>query len=114
MTTAKVFRTCPECGLRFERKHHRAEFCTPAHSRAYNNRHTGEGQRIVGLAKAWRMGRNTSDPELKAASKEAFTQLCRELDVLIQNDAAQGRMSALKVYRRRKNLGLLDYQGPLS
>lgn len=114
MSAAKTFLTCPECGARFERKHHRAQFCNPVHARAYNNRNITEGQRLVAIAKAWRLGRNTSDPALKQASKEAFAQMCRELDVLVQDDAANGRVSALKVYRRRQLAGLLDYQGPMS
>lgn len=114
MSTPKLHRTCPECGLQFAVKHHRAQFCTPAHSRAYNNRQLAEGQRIVALAKAWRAGRNTADPALKQAAKEAFGQLCRELDALNQGDAEAGRVPALKVYRRRQLAGLLDYQGPLA
>lgn len=111
---SKFFRACPECGLKFEVKHHRAQFCTPAHSKAYSNRQLSEGQRIVGLAKAWRAGRNTSDPVLKQAAKDAFTQLCRELDGLNQADTAEGRVPALKVYRRRQVAGLLDHQGVLN
>lgn len=114
MAAPKIFATCPECGLRFERKHHRAQFCTPAHSKAYNNRQLAEGQRIVAMAKAWRMARSIKDPELKQAGKEAFGMLCRELDALIAEDAKAGRVQALKVFRRRQLAGLLDHQGPLN
>lgn len=109
---AKNFMTCPECGVRFEQKHHRAQFCSPAHAKAYNNRNIAEGQRIVALAKAWRMSRSVSDPALKAAGKEAFSQLCAELDMLNAGDKEAGRMPALKVYRRRSIAGLLEQGSP--
>lgn len=114
MSAPKLHRLCPECGSSFEVKHHRAQFCSPAHSRAYNNRQLAEGQRIVALAKAWRQGRNKQTPGDKQAAKDAFAQLCRELDALNQGDAAAGRVPALRVYRRRQAAGLLDHQGPLS
>lgn len=114
MSATKITLTCPECGQKFVAKHHRAQFCTPAHSRAYNNRQLAEGQRIVAMAKAWHMARSTSDPALKAAGKDAFSQLCRELDALNQADAAAGRMPALKVFRRRQAAGLLDHQGAVN
>lgn len=114
MTTPKTFRTCPECGVQFAVTHHRAQFCSPAHSKAYNNRQLAEGQRIVAIAKAWRAGRDAKDPHMKQAAKDAFGQLCRELDALNAGDRAAGRMPALKVYRRRQLAGLLDYQGPLA
>jgi len=99
---------CPECGERFTPTHHRAVFCSPAHAKAHNNRALAEGQRIVGLAKAWRAGRSTSDPKLKAAAKEAFGQLCRELDLLSSVDKAAGRMHPTELFRRRSIWGLLD------
>lgn len=111
---AKIFLTCPECSLKFEQKHHRMQFCSPAHSKAYNNRQLAEGQRIVALAKAWRMSRSTADKSLKQAGRDAFSQLCRELDALNAGDREAGRMPALKVYRRRQIAGTLDHQGPLS
>lgn len=114
MATTKSFAICPECGSRFERKHHRAQFCTPAHSRTYNNRQLAEGQRIVALAKAWRAGRSVKDPGLKQAAKDAFGQLCRELDILNRQDAEAGRVAALRVYRRRQAAGLLEFQGPMA
>lgn len=114
MPSTKPTLTCPECGSRFLQKHHRAQFCTPAHAKLYGNRQLAEGQRIVALAKAWRMGRSIRDEGLRSAAKEAFGQLCRELDALNRMDADAGRMPALKVYKRRKAAGLLDYQGALS
>ncbi|WCD56220.1 hypothetical protein [Caulobacter phage BL94] len=114
VSTSKIFLTCPECGQKFEAKHHRASFCSPAHRNAYNNRQLAEGQRIVAIAKAWRQSRSTSDKSLKEAGKAAFSQLCRELDMLNAADFEHGRMSALKVYRRRLAGGLLDHQGPLA
>jgi hypothetical protein len=110
----KVFATCPECSAKFERKHHRAQFCSPAHSKDYSNRQLAEGQRIVALAKAWRAGRNTSNPELKQASKDAFAMMCRELDALNKADTEARRVPALKVFFRRFKAGLLDYQGALN
>lgn len=112
MTSPKKFLICPECSARFEQTHHRALFCSPAHSKAYNNRQLTEGQRVVAMAKAWRAMRNTRDPKLKEAGRSAFAQLCAELDILNQNDAAAGRQPALKLYERRKRAGLLDFQGP--
>lgn len=114
MASPKMFRICPECGEKFEVRHHRAQFCTPAHSRAYNNRQLAEGQRIVALAKAWRMARSTSDPAMKAAGKEAFSMLCRKLDALNAADREAGRVPALKVFMRRLRAGLLDFQGVLN
>lgn len=113
MTSPKKFLICPECSARFEQTHHRALFCSPAHSKAYNNRQLTEGQRVVAMAKAWRAMRNTRDPKLKEAGRSAFAQLCAELDILNQNDAAAGRQPALKVYADRKRAGMLDFQGPL-
>lgn len=110
----KIIATCPECGSRFEKKHHRAQYCSPAHSKAYNNRHIAEGQRIVALAKAWRATRNTSDASLKQAGKEAFAMLCRELDALNRADHDAGRVPALKVFKRRQAAGLLDHQGAVN
>lgn len=116
----KLFLICPECGSRFEAKHHRAQFCSPAHTKAYNNRQLAEGQRIVAIAKAWRMGKDiyrNKSPEsagLRQAAKDAFSQLCSELDMLNAGDREAGRVPALKVYRRRQIAGLLDYQGPLA
>lgn len=101
--------TCPECRVRFVRGHGRQQFCTPEHSKLYNNRSLKEGQRIVGIAKAWRMGKDASDPELKKAAAEAFGQLCRELDALNRADREEGRLPALRVFRRRQVAGLLDH-----
>ena len=111
---SKIFLTCPECSAKFEQKHHRQQFCTQEHSKAYGNRNIAEGQRIVALAKAWRMARSTKDPALKQAGKDAFIQLCRELDALNAGDKDAGRMPALKVYRRRQIAGTLGHQGPLA
>lgn len=111
---SKTFAICPECSARFERKHHRAQFCTPAHGKAYNNRQLAEGQRIVALAKAWRSARSVSDPALKLAGKEAFAMLCRELDALNRGDTEAKRVPALKVFKRRQAAGLLDHQGAVN
>lgn len=102
---------CPECGGTFEPQHHRAQFCSPAHAKAYNNRQLARGQRLVGLAQAWRLGRHfgpSADPELKAAAAQAFRDLCRIADEFNAEDRAEGRVPALKVYRRRQTAGLLD------
>ncbi|CAB4198829.1 hypothetical protein UFOVP1324_56 [uncultured Caudovirales phage] len=106
--------TCPECSGRFRPEHHRQHFCTPEHKRAYSQRLLGEGQRIVGLAKAWRMSRNGHAPELKAAGREAFSMMCRELDALNARDKEAGRMSALRVFYRRVKNGLMDFQGAVN
>lgn len=106
--------SCPECSVRFRPTHHRQHFCTPAHKTAYNNRLLGEGQRIVGMAKAWRAGRSIKDPDLRQAAKEAFSQMCRELDELNAQDKKAGRLPALRLFYRRMRAGLLDFQGCLS
>jgi hypothetical protein len=106
--------TCPECAQRFTATTARKLYCTPACSKAYNNRHIAEGQRIIGLAKAWRAGRSIKDPALRQAAKDAFSQLCRELDALVSDDTAAGRMHPTKVYARREARGLLDHQGVIN
>lgn len=113
---AKVFfhAVCPECSTRFGATHHAQAFCTPAHKTAYNNRILGEGQRIVGMAKAWRAGRSVQDPVLRQAAKEAFSLMCRELDALNATDKAAGRVPALKVFWRRLKTGMLDFQGAIN
>lgn len=112
MTAPKITLTCPECSVRFLAAHHRQMFCTPAHSKAYSNRQLAEGQRIVAVAKAWRMSRNAKS--MKAVGAEAFQMLCQELDALNAADAKAGRMPAVKVYARRKAAGVLEHQGPVN
>lgn len=104
----KLFLACPECGQRFERKHHRAQFCSPQHAKLYNNRQLARGQSIVGLAQAWRGARSSRDAGVREAAKMAFAQLCRELDTFNAEDRGGGRVSATQVYRRRVAAGLLD------
>lgn len=105
---------CPECGCVFVAQHHRALFCSPAHSKAYSNRQLSEGQRIVALAKAWRMSRGAKDADKKEAGKEAFFMLCRELDALNAADKQAGRLPAWKVFLSRLRCGMLDHGGVLS
>lgn len=99
---------CPECGENFARTHHRQQFCTPAHSKAYNNRQLARGQSVVGLAQAWRASRNTSDPAAREAGKLAFAQLCRLIDECNTQDRLAGRVNPLQVFRTRTAAGLLD------
>lgn len=99
---------CPECGETFRPTHHKQQFCTPAHKKAHGNRQLARGQKVLGLAPAWRQARSTKDPELKAAGKAAFTQLCRQLDAYGSEDVAAGRLNAVRLYRRRVAAGLLD------
>lgn len=105
---------CPECGEVFTAFSARAQFCTPAHSKAYSNRLLAEGQRIIGLAKAWRAARSIKDPALRQAGKDAFSQMCRELDALTALDLDAGRLHPTKLYLRRERAGLLDHSGVLS
>lgn len=100
--------TCPECGEAFSPTHHRQQFCTQTHSKTFNNRQLTRGQKVTGLALAWRQSRSTKDPELKAAGKAAFTQLCRLLDRYGSEDVQAGRLNAVRLYRRREAAGLLD------
>jgi hypothetical protein len=51
---------------------------------------------------------------LRQAAKDAFSQLCRELDALVSDDTAAGRMHPTKVYARREARGLLDHQGVIN
>lgn len=102
---SKVYMTCPECGCRFPQRHHRAMFCSPAHQKAYNNRQLSRGQRLVTLAQAWRGGRSGS-AEDRAASTEAFTELCRLISDYNEVDKKAGRPSAARVYRVRRTMGL--------
>jgi len=114
MSATKKTRICPECGAQFAAEHHRKLFCTPAHSKAYNNRLLAEGQRIIGLAKAWRAARSIKDPALRQAGKDAFSQMCRELDALTSADLAAGRAHPTRMHAHRGSFGFLDHQGVLN
>lgn len=99
---------CPECGEVFTVTHHRQQFCTPAHSKAYNNRQLKRGQALVGLGQAWRLARNRKDDESRSLGREAFGEFCRLLDEFSAEDRAAGRLDSLRVYKRRSAAGLLD------
>lgn len=98
---------CPECGAKFALTHHRQVFCTPAHKSAYFAREKVRGQKIAGVALAWRLGRNTSKPALRRVSSDAMADLCRLLDMFAAEDHAAGRPNGLEVlYRRQKAMGI--------
>jgi hypothetical protein len=99
---------CPECGEAFRPAHHRQQFCSPEHAKVFNNRQLARGQKLVGLALAWRQARSTKDPDLKEAGKAAFMQLCRLLDAYAAEDVKAGRLNAVRLFRRRVAAGLLD------
>ena len=99
--------TCPECGARFRPAQIRQLFCAPACKKAHANRQLGRA-RVVALAQAWRAGRHASDPKDKEAASEAFGELCRALDAINAEDRAAGRLGPIRLYRRRKAVGLFD------
>lgn len=101
-------RTCPECGQSFVTAHGRKFFCSTPCQKAWGNRDLSEGQALVGLAKAWRLGRNTRDPEMRELAKLAFATFCRRLDESNSADLAAGRTGALKMLRKRTIHGLVD------
>lgn len=107
-------RDCPECGQQFGTNHPVKSFCTPGHKVAYNNRQIAEGQRIVGLAKAWRAARSSKDPIIRQAGKDAFSDMCRELDALIADDRTRGNMHPARLFHQRQRLGLMDNNGALT
>lgn len=108
MPAPKYQLACPECGERFTPGHHRQVFCTPAHSRAFNNRALARGQSIYTLAMTWRSARSARTETSKAAGRAAFSALCRALDAYAAEDTQAGRPNAVGLFRRRDALGLLD------
>lgn len=106
---AKLFRTCPECGVRFELKHHRAQFCTPEHAKVFNNRELARGQKLIGLAKAWRGARSIKDGAVREAGKSAFIEMCRYVDACNAEDRERtgGGVHPTNLYRRRVAAGSL-------
>lgn len=108
MPAPKILMACPECGERFSPQHHRQVFCTPDHSRAFNNRALARGQGVYALAMAWRSARSARTPEAKDAGRKAFSALCRVLDAYAAEDTQAGRPNAVGLFRRREALGFLD------
>lgn len=100
--------TCPECGVDFTPQHHRHLFCIPAHSRKHANRQLARGQAIISLAQVWRGVRDLKGPANKAIGRDVFAKLCRLADAANAEDRAAGRLSAVNLYRRRTDAGLLD------
>lgn len=103
--------TCPECGERFTRSHHRQGFCTPAHKQAFHARTQARGQTITTLVQAWRAARSTRDPLAKKAGKVAFSDLCALADRWNAEDRAAGRVPAPDVVIQQAAMG---FRAPLA
>lgn len=93
--TARKLR-CPECGVSFSPKHHRQRFCNDTEKQAFNDRERVRGRVTGKLIQAWRLGRNTKNPEKKAIARFALSEICALGDIFNQEDAAAGRLGALE------------------
>jgi hypothetical protein len=105
---SKIARICPECGLSFVPKHAKRQFCTTEHQKAYNNRQLARGQALASLVMAWRGARSIKDKDIKKYGSLAMAAFCRMADQFNAEDFKAGRVSALKVLRRRDANHLID------
>lgn len=105
---------CAECGRPFKPTRKWSAFCSPTCRTLSNDRDRVQGRALVKLGKAMRLGRNTSDPELKRVAAWAMGEMCALLDDYIREDVKAGRPSAL-VYaaqvRAREYRPSLDRRG---
>lgn len=92
---------CPECTETFKPTDMRQFFCSTKCRRDYFNRDVKDAAPLMILMKAWRQGRHTKDPKMKAVAKEAFTLLCLAADEANAKDKAAGRTWALDMLRMR-------------
>lgn len=102
---------CPECGERFAQGHHRQLFCGPVHQKAFNNRRTARGGKLVTLFMAARAmrGGSSGDPKLRPAAKDAYMLAHRLVDQYIAEDRAAGRMHPTKVFDQLQRLSFTDW-----
>jgi hypothetical protein len=96
---------CDECGAPFKPSRPRQVYCSKACKKARYVREQTQGAKIIALAKAWRMSKDSRGEKGKKGREigaRAFSELCRELDRFNQADrAATGRADALKTLARQ-------------
>lgn len=78
---------CGECGKPFAPRIRDQSFCTRECKQTFHNRGIQRGNRLYPLVYRWRALRS-SDPD---ASNAAFSQLCAQLSLWIDEDRRAGR-----------------------
>ncbi len=83
--------TCPECGSVYARIHPNQMFCTPVHSKAFNNRLLKRGQSLTPLSMAARITRGgwCGDTATGIKARQMAEQLIARY---VAEDKAAGRM----------------------
>jgi 3-methyladenine DNA glycosylase AlkC len=70
-------------------------FCALEHKRAANDLDKIRGRVLTKLVQTWRKGKKTRDVRIKDAARFAFQEICALGDLYNQEDAKDGRPSAV-------------------